>query len=81
MARVMETLSENEFTTQLTLRLKGQRKRTISILDLLQTCPTYRESQLSIGWDEAFCTHYDKLSNEDHTYVCNAEEHTRLETS
>ena len=34
-----------------------------------------------MGWDEASCEHYDKLSNEDHTYVCTAEEHRRRETS
>ena len=39
------------------------------------------ESQLAIGWDEAFCTHYDEISKEDHAYECTAEEHKIRENS
>ena len=45
-----------------------------SILTRFQNCPINRESQLAIGWSEAFCAHYDEISKEDHTYVCTAEE-------
>ena len=46
-----------------------------------KNCPIYRESQLAIGWDEAFCANYETISKEDHTYVYTADEHQRLETS
>ena len=77
MARVMGTLRCNAFITKIIVRLKVIEKGCKSISERFQTCPIYRESQLAIGWDEAFCAHYDKLSNEDHTYVCAAEEHRR----
>ena len=41
----------------------------------------YRESQLAIGWDEAFCAHYDEMAKEDHSYVAAAEERKRREKS
>ena len=41
----------------------------------------YRESQLAIGWDEAFCASYDNISKEDHTHVYSEDEHKRLENS
>ena len=82
MALVMGTLRDNEFITQLTMRLKKPRKRGYkSILDRFPTCPICRESQLAIGWDETFCAHCDNISNEDHTYECIAEEHERRENS
>ena len=52
-----------------------------SLLERFQNCPIYRASQLAIGWVEAFCAHDDELSNEDHTYVCTAEEHKIRENS
>ena len=46
-----------------------------------QNCPTYRESQLVIGWDEGFCARYHATAKEDHSYVCTAEEHERRDNS
>ena len=77
----MGTLRDNEFITQLTLRQKkANKKGSDSILERFQNCPIYRESQLAIGWDEAFCARYDEIAKEDHTNVCTAEEHKRRET-
>ena len=80
-ARVMGTLRDNEFITQLTSRTERQIKRDMTMLERSQNCPIYRESQLAIGWDEEFCTRYDEISTEDHTFVCTAEEHRRREIS
>ena len=60
---------------------KARKRGHKSILDRFHTCPIYRESQLAIGWDEAFCVHDDNISNDLHTYVYTADEHKRLETN
>ena len=80
MAPIMRTPGDDELITQLTSRQRMQGKRAIYILDRFRTCPIYREAQLAIGWDEAFCAYYDKLSEEDHTYLDTTVEHRRLET-
>ena len=72
--------TENEFITQLTLRPKVRRERDIyqSILDRFQTCPIYRVT--ARDWmGRSLLRTLTKLSNEDHTYVCIAEEHQRRE--
>ena len=71
----MGTLRDNEFTTQLTPLKRPKKKKCGSTLEIFQNYPVCRESQLAIGWDEAFCAHYDEFSKEDHTYVCTAEDH------
>ena len=76
---VTERQRGKEFITSSRLSQKGKKKGYDSILERFQICPIFRESQLAIGWDEAFCAHYDKISKENHTYVCTAEEHERRE--
>ena len=82
MARVMETLRDRKFITQLTFAAERAKKKGYqSILDRFQTCPICRESQLAIGRDEAFSAHCDKFSSEDNTCECIAEDHESCETS
>ena len=78
---VTERQRGKEFITSSRLSQKVKKKRYDSILERYQICPIYRVSQLAIGWDDAFCAHYDKIPEEDHTYVCTEEEHKRRENS
>ena len=48
---------------------KAGKEGCLSILDQFQRCAFYRESQIAIGWDEAFCAKYIRISKEDHTYM------------
>ena len=60
---------------------KAGKEGCLSILDRFQRCAFYRESQIAIGSDEAFCTKYERISEEDHTHVFSTAEHRRLENS
>ena len=44
-------------------------------------CPTYRQSQLDIGWTEDYCARLDEIAAEDHSYVATAAERARRENT
>ena len=60
---------------------EAKKKGCDSMLARFENGSIYRESQLAIGWDEAFFAHYDEEAKEDHSYVAAAEERKRREKS
>ena len=82
MARVMGTLRDNEFITQLTLRLKEQRKREInpSWIDFKNVRFTDSHSSRLDGTKLSAHTMTNSQMKIIHT-LCTAEEHNRRETS
>ena len=59
------------------LTQKAKKNVYISILERFLKSPRYRESQISIGWNEEHCARDDAIAAEDHSYITTASERLR----
>ena len=76
-ARYGKTEAQKEHFVSHNARKRCIKKNCDGIHDHSLKDPTYRDSQLEIGWTEEKCIAMDKLAQENHSYCPSSEEYER----